>query len=92
MSNSKAKHRSGDLVVWNQSGNFGNEEDKLFHIHSVRYGTCAGFPGKRHWYSGYLLKIENYESEGLPQVPVFETTITNAPEERLRELEHLVLG
>ena len=34
----KAKYKPGDLVVWNKFGNFGNEEDRLFHIHSVRYG------------------------------------------------------
>jgi|GEM_PF-4798105 len=33
-----------DLVLYNENGEFGNEEDCLLHIHSMRYGTCSGIP------------------------------------------------
>lgn len=87
----EAQYQTGDLVVYNESGNFGNEEDRLFHIHSVRYGTCTNVPKKQHWYSGFLLEIGEYESKGLPQIPIFSTTLTNASEDSLKGLEHLLL-
>ncbi len=85
----KPLYNIGDLVVYNETGKFGNRNDRLFHIHSVRYGTCTNIPKKQYWYAGYLLEIGEYESEGLPQVPIFSTTLTNAPENHLKPLEHL---
>jgi hypothetical protein len=87
----EAKYQKGDLVVFNEQGRFGNDKDELFHIHSVRYGTTNSSAKKQYWYSGNLLKIGEYESKGLPQVPVFSTTLTNAFEDSLKGLEHLVL-
>ena len=86
-----AKYGRGDLVLFNDSGNFGNEDDRLFHIHSVRYGTCTDVETKQYWYSGYLFKIGDFQSKGLPTLPVFSTTLTNASENQLRRLENLSL-
>ena len=85
----KALYGVGDLVVFNVTGNFGNQEDCLFHIHAIRYGTCINTPVKQYWYAGFLLRIGKYESEGLPQVPIFRTTLTNASEANLKPLEYL---
>ena len=53
----------------------------------MRHGTCTNHPQKQYWYNGYLLKIDEYESEGLPQVPMFATTLTNASESQIKSLE-----
>lgn len=87
----KPKYCRGDLVIFNDSGNFGDNQDRLFHIHSVRYGTCIDVPKKQYWYSGYLLTLGEYESKGLSQVPVFLTTLSNASENQLKGLENLCL-
>jgi len=86
---SKPKFNVGDLVLYNETGEFGNENDYLFHIHARRYGTCTGIPKKQYWYAGFLLQIGGHASKGLPQVPVFRTTITNASEARIEPLKHL---
>ncbi|MFH1773067.1 MAG: hypothetical protein ABH818_01785, partial [Patescibacteria group bacterium] len=84
----KSLHNVGDLVVFNKTKEFGSSEDRLFHIHSIRFGTC-NTPQKQYWYAGYLLEIGEHESEGLPQVPIFSTTLTNVSEDHLKALEHL---
>ena|GEM_PF-6765289 len=85
----KSLHNVGDLVVFNKAKKFGNDKDCLFHIHSIRFGTCTDIPQKQYWYAGYLLEIGEYESDGLPQVPIFSTTLTNASEGQLKALKHL---
>lgn len=85
----KSQYGVGDLVVFNETGKFGNNNDRLFHIHSVRHGTCTNIPKKQNWYAGYLLEIGEYKSEGLPQVPIFSTTLTNASEDHLKVLKDL---
>lgn len=84
-------YNRGDLVIFNEFGNFGDTNDRLFHIHSVRYGTCTNVPEKQNWYSGYLLEMKKYESEGVKVAPVFSTTLTNAKESSLKGLENLVI-
>lgn len=79
----------GDLVVFNATKEFGNKNDCLFHIHSRRYGTCGSSSEEQWWYAGYLLEIGEYESEGLPRIPIFSTTLTNASEDSLKPLEYL---
>ncbi len=79
----------GDMAIFNSTGKFGNKEDKLFHIHSVRFGTCTNTPKEQYWYSGYLLEISSHESKGLPQIPKFLTTLSNANIESLRAIPHL---
>jgi len=85
----KGFYGPGDLAVFNKDGKFGNENDILFHVHAVRYGVCNNETKKQIWYAGYLLEIAEYESEGLPEVPVLYTTITNASENQLKFLKHL---
>jgi len=91
MEESNAKHQRGDLLIYNPSGKFGNKEDRLFHVHSIRYGTCTNIPKKQFWYSGYQLELGEYDSEGVPIVPVFSTTTINVREKSLKELDHLSL-
>lgn len=90
MSKPEPKYGIGDLVVLNESKDFGNKEDKLFHIESIRYGTCTDVPKKQYWYSGNILKIVESKSKGLPQIPAFSTTHINAPEDELKGLESLL--
>ncbi len=85
----KSLHNVGDLVVFNETKEFGNKNDRIFHIHAIRYGKCTGIPKKQYWFAGFLLEIGKHESEGLPQIPVFATTLTNASENQLSSLEHL---
>lgn len=85
----KSLYRAGDLVVFNTTKEFGNKNDRLFHIHSMRYGFSRKTFDRQYWYAGYLLEIGAYESEGLPQIPVFSTSLTNASEDQLKVLEHL---
>ncbi|HAI73847.1 MAG TPA: hypothetical protein DCS28_01910 [Candidatus Moranbacteria bacterium] len=68
----KPLYHVGDLVVFNETKKIGNEADRLFHIHSMRHDTCANVPKKQYWYAGYLLEIGEYESEGLPQIPIYK--------------------
>jgi hypothetical protein len=82
----------GDLVLYNESGKFGNDQDCLFHVHTLRYGTCNGVIEKQYWYAGYLLKMGEHKSKGVPQVPVFRTTITNASEHRMKPLKNLQIA
>ena len=84
-----SKYGIGDLVIFNETKNFGNKNDSLLHIHTVRFGTCTNIPQKQYWYAGYVLEIKEYESKGLPQIPIFSTTLTNASEDQLKELEGL---
>lgn len=91
MNQPESKHKKGDLVIYNCTGNFGNEKDILLHIHSVRYGLCGEIKIAQHWYSGNLLEIKKSGSKGVPQVPVFWTTITNVPEKTLKGLEGLTI-
>lgn len=79
----------GDLVIFNETRLFGNDRDRLFHIHDRRFGSCKGERSQQYWYAGFLLEIDDYGSEGLPRVPVFRTTIINVSESELRELEGL---
>ena len=85
----KSLHGVGDFVVFNETKEFGNRKDRLFHIHSIRLGKCTNNPERQYWYTGYLLKVSEYKSEGLPQVPIFLTTLTNAAENQLKVLEQL---
>ncbi len=64
----KPLYNVGDLVLYNGAGEFGNEQDYLFHIHSLRYGVCSGVSQKQYWYAGHLLKIGEHASKGIPQV------------------------
>ena len=90
MSNRKKPlHSVGDLVVFNQTKEFGNKNDRLFHIHSMKSVIFTNTPQKQYLYAGYLLEIDEYESDGLPQVPIFSTTIMNASEDQIKSLEHL---
>lgn len=89
LNENKSLYNVGDLVVFNETKEFGSSADCLFHIHSIRFGTCTNIPKKQYWYAGYLLEIREYESEGLPQVPFFSTTLTNASEDHLKALKNL---
>ena len=80
----KSLHGVGDLVVFNETKEFGGVGDRLFHIHSIRFGRCTNIPQKQYWYNGYLLKIGEYESKGLPQVLIFSTSLINVSEDKLK--------
>lgn len=86
----KPQYNFGDLLVYNPTGEFGNENDRLFHVWSRRYGRCTGIPEKQWWYSGELLELKDSKSEGLPQVPIFATGLSNTNERSLKRLEELV--
>ncbi|HBB56656.1 TPA: hypothetical protein DEW47_01435 [Patescibacteria group bacterium] len=89
MGRPKSLFQVGELVVFNGAGNFGNKHDRLFQIHATRYGKCVNTEKNQFWYSGWLLEIREYASEGLPRVPFFSTSLTNAAEEQLLPLEKL---
>lgn len=76
----------GDIVVFNEFKKFGDKNDKLFHIHALRYGNCTGVKKRQYWYAGYLVEIKKYKSVGLPQIPIFVTTIINVPADQIRSL------
>lgn len=82
-----SKYSVGDIVIFNKFKKFGDENDKLFHIHALRYGNCTGVEKKQYWYAGYLLEIKKHKSIGLPQIPIFATTITNVAMDEIKSLD-----
>ena len=85
----EALHKVGNLVIYNEMGEFGNEHDRLLHIHAIRFGTCTGTTVNEHWYAGYLLDIGESGSKGMPLIPIFGTTLTNATNKKLKAIDHL---
>ncbi len=86
-----SKYEKGDLLIYNQNKEFGDENDRLFQIKDKRYGTCINNPKKQWWYFGHLLEIRDVKgSKGLTQIPFYRTSLFNAPEDSLKGLESLI--
>lgn len=85
------KYSVGDIVYYNRDGNFGDENDELLLIRKRNFKRCNGDSKKQWYYSGYVMKIiDSNESQGVSQVPIYNTTLFNAPERSIKGLESLL--
>lgn len=89
---SKAKFKAGELVIYNDSGEVGNEKDVLYLVQSRMYGTCTDKPIPQWYYFGNQLKLEKTSSKGLPYAPFFLTGCWNTSEEYLHKLIEIKLN
>jgi hypothetical protein len=88
----KAKFKSGELVIYNDSGEVGNENDKLYLIQSRMFGTCEGKPFPQGYYFGNKLELQETSSKGLLYAPFFLTGCWNTSEEYLHKLTEIKLN
>lgn len=75
-----------ELVVYNKTGEFGNDQDILLYIGRIRYGRCTEIPKKQYWYSGYLLKVKNNKRKAVTEFHPY-TGILNAQENHLISIQ-----
>ena len=89
--NERPKYGRGSFILYNPLGDFGNEEDEYFHIHTVRRKVPKTDSKREFLYDGRLFKIKKYDSKGIPNIPSYSREIEGVTENQLKGLEHLVL-
>ncbi len=86
----KSLYSEGELVIRNKTGNFGDENDKLFHIYFRKYLQCTEESEKSWHYNGEFLRLEKSISKGVPLIPSAHNVIWNVPEKDLKKLEDML--
>ena len=86
----KPLYSDGELVIRNRTGNFGDENDELFHIYSKEYLQYTRESEKSWHYNGEFLRLEKSTSKGVPRVPFAYSVTWNVPEKDLKKLEDMI--
>lgn len=86
----KPIHNLGELLILNDTQEFGNKHDKLIQVIRRRYGNTNQNPKKQWYYHANIFEYVSTTSKSLQQIPKRITTRYNIPENHLKKLETLL--
>ena len=93
--NNNPKYEKEQIVIYNNSEKFENEENRFLRISSVCYkkipegDPTKNPPEEKHYYTGFLSE-ETFSMGNFPEKTTFSSKIFNAPEGKVRSIDELL--